>query len=566
MQISGENNLLLENIDVFNQVCEVGSTDEVSFVILMDGMHIEGALAAEYKYLNNPELDFPSLYLIRKGDNYESAKAEMIFKERDNLADKANLTTILTYIQNEHKAENYGYIYKGHGGAGHGDIQDGNFISKVVKLEDGDYTSDGSIDKEKIEARLTEKIMLENDGTRLDSIMILEQSADHPLSVLAIYVKEDTTILSYSGISHVLSDVFEHNGLAFIMLDCCWGMMIENVFTFSSNTQYFIASADESPALGIGYVDFCRFVIRRAKIKPDELAKLLVAVYYTIRYEDYDQPLVPEFQNMGVSFTCADTNFISELIIPNLTRFCSEVIKDMDGFVNVLLPAITTCEDYTYADPLRFKVFNIDLIWFLENIIFQIGMSEKKFDTIGQLAFFLIRDIKIYLITGYLGNNYKKTTLGVPALGGRGITITFPKNQDHAINSILENPEIIPEFYKVTKWKEMLMGFYEALDKKERNASQELRNIPAIEALSNIKGHNNFGLTQLPDALLKGLTEKSVYANWYEDYSNLNKQVKLHEADLKSVLGDLADEQIFFSNSAGDPFAVKLKPSWVKLK
>ena len=42
IQISGENNLIMESISVFNEICSIGSTGDVNFVILMDGMNIEG--------------------------------------------------------------------------------------------------------------------------------------------------------------------------------------------------------------------------------------------------------------------------------------------------------------------------------------------------------------------------------------------------------------------------------------------------------------------------------------------------------------------------------------------
>ena len=90
MHVSGENNLIMDSIAVFDEIGEAGGNKDVNFVILMDGMHIEGNVPAQYKYLNNKMLSYPSVYLAQ-GENYAEAKPYKTFEDLDNLADKNNL-------------------------------------------------------------------------------------------------------------------------------------------------------------------------------------------------------------------------------------------------------------------------------------------------------------------------------------------------------------------------------------------------------------------------------------------------------------------------------------------
>ena len=40
-------------------------------------------------------------------------------------------------------------------------------------------------------------------------------------------------------------------------MDCCWAQQIENANKFVGLTGYYVASADEMPALGLGYTLLC---------------------------------------------------------------------------------------------------------------------------------------------------------------------------------------------------------------------------------------------------------------------------------------------------------------------
>src|SRR4029079_15584564 len=99
---------------------------------------------------------------------------------------------------------------------------------------------------------------------------------------------------------------------------------------------------------------------------------------------------------------------------------------------------------YTYKDTDKLKaakidypMFDIDLIWFLENLLYynvDMSLDNKIFEVINR--------IQNYLITGTMGNNYVKRPPGSRAIGGNGVAICFPANKDHAEESILKKNNI----------------------------------------------------------------------------------------------------------------------------
>ena len=562
MHVSGENNLIMDSIAVFDEIGEAGGNKDVNFVILMDGMHIEGNVPAQYKYLNNKMLSYPSVYLAQ-GENYAEAKPYKTFEDLDNLADKNNLTFILNYIKDKFPADNYGYIYKGHGGAGSGDIYNGSFISKIVIINPEEYKADGTIDVKKLEQRISKNPLMPEEWI-MNETYLFDDNEKYPKAILAIYSKDSAEVLTYVDQNEVLQKVFGHKGLAFILLDCCWGMMLENVHIFSTSTCYFIASADECPALGIGYTSLCKFILERSRIKPDELAKMLVAVYYTIRYQDYDDPSDPAYKNMGVSLTCVDTTVVEDIIIPRLTKLCKEIIGDINDLTPILIAALNTCKDYTYSNPLVYKIFNIDLTWFLENIIFQISTSHKNFDLIHDLALELIRDINLYLITGYLGNNYKKTTPGKKAIGGKGITITLPKKEDY-YNLSLVKPGSKIEFYSITNWRSMLLHFYANLSKREADTFSYLKNISTIRDLGNVSGGNYPKIESLSNNIILNYSSKSKNANWYEDFSDLNSIYATADVQLNNEFKNIIDNNSAEPKNLENIYILDIEPELKKI-
>ena len=122
--------------------------------------------------------------------------------------------------------------------------------------------------------------------------------------------------------------------------------------------------------------------------------------------------------------------------------------------------ARSQCLDYTYKDTDKLKtakidypMFNIDLIWWLENLLYynvDLPLDNKIFEVINQL--------QNNVIAGFMGNNYIKRSPGSKAIGGNGITICFPANKEHAAESILKDKKI--DFFKTTGWKALLNVYY----------------------------------------------------------------------------------------------------------
>jgi hypothetical protein len=57
-----------------------------------------------------------------------------------------------------------------------------------------------------------------------------------------------------------------------------------------------------------------------------------------------------------------------------------------------------------------------------------------------------------------MGNNYKKTVPGQRAVGGKGISICFPKNSEFSKSSMLASKQM--RFYETSGWKELLNSYY----------------------------------------------------------------------------------------------------------
>jgi hypothetical protein len=293
----------------------------------------------------------------------------------------------------------------------------------------------------------------------------------------------------------VLQDVFGKKELKFVMLDCCWGMMLENVSIFKDATRLLIASPDEMPALGIGYQNLCEAILERPQIKPEELGKMMVAVFYAERYADYEDPDDPDntvFAKMGVSLTCADTLEFENKIFPKLEEFCGVLETVMPSFRDNLRLALDACKDYTYANPQVYDMYNIDLVWLLENIIFQNpNPSTPNLRKINDLALELIRDLKVYLMSGFLANNYQKASLGVEAIGGKGISITFPRRiVDY------DDSELAEEFFPIDVWKSMIKKFYNIISIARLRDRMEDLNLTDAQRL-DLKPEELFEITPL---------------------------------------------------------------------
>ena len=490
--ISGESDLLMQNIHVFDEICSGAvNTGKINFVILCDMMQVldeEGLLAPELHYLKAPEMDYPTVYCVSQKDNHKALsllkpdnRKKKYYKD-DNLADPDNLAGILKEIKKNFPAENYAYVYKGHGGPDGGDVEPNRFITSLFTLQDDEVikTNEGGrdvyrVDEDELNKRIKGELIpegWEDKKTERTVFVYGEDDAGKPLSVFVLFGKpSDGESLSYWTLSDVLVKVFGKNGLAYILLDCCWGMSLENITIFSKNSAYLVASADESPATGIGYQQFGEFISREFDFNQHELAKMLVANYFAINYKDYygDDP---HFNKMGVSMTCADTSK-AEPLIALLTR----IFKRLDSGKQYarLVRAAKYCRDYTYSDPWEYKAFNVDLVWLLENLIYNKGGARVADDALVMDVLEAVKEIKLSLLTGYLGTNYPDVVYGEKALGGRGITFTFPKLNTYYEESILPVEEY--GIFEKTGWRKLLKNYYEYLDTLPRSVIRELEEL-----------------------------------------------------------------------------------------
>ena len=136
--------------------------------------------------------------------------------------------------------------------------------------------------------------------------------------------------------------------------------------------------------------------------------------------------------------------------------------------------ALTCCKDYTY-DLKRgdYAVYNLDLIWLLENIMFYNNTDPE----LNKMILEFIRHHFLYYIRGYLGNNYKDPKAGEPYLGGRGVAICFPRTKNELETSIYYGKGK-PRFVRDTIWKKMLLSYYKMLPREKEIAKTPVtRNI-----------------------------------------------------------------------------------------
>jgi hypothetical protein len=466
--VNAENNLFNESIKAIEEIYAAATSSDIKFLIIFDGF--------KGNKFSKP-FGLPSIYEANKENGF-FIDHPVINTKDDNLTNKAVLKRLLKFIKEKYPADNYGFFYKGHGGAAEGDIGSGRFFEKLFKIEPN--WSD-----EKVDEVLAKKI----PGWAYEGNYrgFARTSANQSLA-MAIYSRKNGTSLSYAKLADCLCEVFGEKGLSFVCLDCCWGQQIENAVAFSAAAHNFIASADETPALGVGYLELCSKIITRPQISPEEIANLIIAIFYFKNYADYDSP-VPEFRQMGVSFTNVKTSAIFDnktagKFITTFKKLCTLLEKNIQTYAPCIMAARKLCTDYTYAKTETMKardiiypVFNIDLPWFLENLRYFLPEKET---VPKQLISELLFEIQKNIIAGYLGNNYKETIPGTEAaLGGNGITITFPIVQEHADISILKNKE--NKFYKATGWASLLQKYYETTDKLRQAKSTPLNKRLTIE-------------------------------------------------------------------------------------
>lgn len=446
--LSAKNNLFNEQLKVIEEIYSVGSSGEVNFVILFDA--IEGDKFSK-------KFTAPAIYHVKKESDFlTDISHTQLSPSSKGLTTKRNLEKLLQQAVIDFDAENFGFFYKGHGGPATTDLSKGAFDTRLVR-----------VDVKMKDAAIERKYAKAQHGWDFEGFCeypVIAKNSKKQKPILLIYSRGNTESLTYSGMADAIKKTFIKKP-GFVCMDCCWAQQIENANKFVGITDYFIASPDEMPALGLGYKQFCKQFVARPTIKPREVANLLVSVFYCTNYADYDSE-IPEFRKMGVSLTSlALANFKS--FVEPFTRLCEHLTgklkkKNLEADQAYLLirNARSQCLDYTYKETEKMKaasidypMFNIDLIWFLENLLYynvDMELDNKIFDVINQL--------QNYLITGTMGNNYVKRPPGSKAIGGNGIAICFPARKDHAEESILKDKKI--SFFTTTGWRDLLNLYY----------------------------------------------------------------------------------------------------------
>ena len=464
--VSAENNLINESVKAIEEIYRAGSNDKVKFLIIFDGLEY-GKFSKDFAR--------PSLYEVTSENGFFIEKP--VFKHRsENLSSRSAFIDFLNLIKKEYPAKNYGFIYKGHGGSGGADISSAVFIEKLFTLPANIIDNEEKVE-EYVTAHFSKKYEL--DGVY--NYMGYAKSKKARRHVMAIFTAtENARSLSYQSIAECIKTVFKQK-IGFVCLDCCWGQQIENAFVFADAAEYIIASADESPALGIGYQELCTRINQRPNIRPEEIANMIVAVYFYRNYSDYDSP-VAEFRKMGVSITNIKTEMLKKKAGSNRESFedkmkalCDYLIENIGKFKQIILPARNKCKDYTYKDTellkpdkIIYPVFNIDLPWFLTNLRYFNQDKDEKLDT-------LINDILLFietkLIKGFLSSNYRNPILGnkTAYTGGNGLSILFPisKKQADGCESLYKSKNHL--FYVKTNWLKFLHEYYKELERVDKS-------------------------------------------------------------------------------------------------
>jgi len=466
MQISAENNLFDSMLNVMQELYNVKSTDssedefkEINFIVVFDGLRAE-------KFSSN--FASPSIYEVKPNSSFlldfpnQKINGTPI---KEDLSNTITLTAVYDFIHRNFPAEQYGFICKSHGGPGTGDISSGQFYEKIFKVP-----AEVANDEEKIK----EIISKNTKGWTFEGAYQIKgyiRCNDNDQYVMVILSRNNDKALTYRKFAEVLHDVFKKEKNAFLFLDCCWGMQIESAYTFMKNCEYFVASADEMPAAGIGYTDLLAKIVSRPEIIGREIANIILSVYFTNKYDDYDGE-TEEFRHMGVSLTNLKTDALEEFV-NKFNPFCEYLAKEMDHLGLLILKARACCRDYTYVVPEEYAVFNIDIIWFFENLLY---FNEKlciNDDHLKEMLLDLIYILTIKLRYGYLGNNYDDAILGTEALGGKGITITFPETRDLYETSMYAGKESVrPLFVNDTGWNDTLLAFYAYIKENETDPNK----------------------------------------------------------------------------------------------
>jgi hypothetical protein len=205
-------------------------------------------------------------------------------------------------------------------------------------------------------------------------------------------------------------------------------------------------------------------------IKPFELASLITSTFYQCNYNDYMSS--PEFSKMGVSLSCVSLVNSKKLFNGSFNRLVSYLISHMGKLRGLICKCRKLCKDQTYSPADVFKAYNIDLVRFLENVIFFIGTKDTM---LVSLCLQVIAEIKMYSLKSFIANNYGENEPGKEALGGYGFTICFPPNLADYNSSIYGEAAAAgnPHLHRDWPWKIFLQKYLADLESMSNGYSEK---------------------------------------------------------------------------------------------
>lgn len=478
--LNGESDLLDDVKRNYNQIARYGSDfGNVNFVVLFDGLKVPRIRGGKTKLKNLP----PRIYYVSRFEDFKDDNFLQEFPGQEDLSKPGNLALIVRRIKSRFPARKFGFIYNGHGGAGGPAVDDNPMMVKLAVRQPHE-TEDSFF------RRLKKKY--EKDGWELTGTCT---HVENPGIILAVFAKDKKgRFLTYQQMGKELlrSGFNQKNGLlGFICLDCCWGQQFETAICFRNVSRYLIATPDEAALLGIGYEDFAAFLLQKhATIRYDELANNLVGIYFKNNYNDY--LVSEEFSYMGVSLSCVDMGPDSEELDYYNRRIRDAAYWKMDHLADylyynlerlwrVIWWARHKCVDYTYMDdPDFYGTYNIDLLWFLENLLHYnhlYGRGGQLVDTELHIRVSRLHtELSMRFVKSNLASNYQGLEINsiIPQLGGKGLAITFPVTEDQVENSIYGNDRI---FNGNKKWKRFIekYGTYNSGNNSRLNAEKHFR-------------------------------------------------------------------------------------------
>lgn len=454
-----ENNSFLYIEEIYNDISQniLNNNDkniqDVNFIMLVDTPCVtvdDNIEDKSYKFFETDGTGFISIYRVQGNSNYRNAKPFYKTEDtpEDDLSKQINLERHFNKIKKKYPADRYGFIYKSHGG-NTTDISS-KYIKSLLFKSSANELNEINLSIEnnttyKLSKRV-KKIWNEDYNTakwELQTPEIIGTDKDKSNICLLTLIEKGVKYVCYDTIRDALINSFGENGLEFILMDCCWGMRYELLNIFYTTSKYYIGSADETPLRGIGYDIWTKELVCFPNMRSNELANMLVAQFYIKRFDDYyDHSNIKgnganQFYKYGVSITAVDMAQFNQTGV-NLSAFSTELLylMEQESESNRIITAIKNarekCADFTYVseEENAYPMFNIDCIWFIENVINQFDLLPHiNSNNLIAMANKLIIQIKLKLIIGFLSNNYKyaNVTAKEANIGGYGITLRFAR-------------------------------------------------------------------------------------------------------------------------------------------